>query len=157
MLPIISSRPLRIQVVYVYGTGSGRHYSYFDALHFWKSGSFWILSAVFFVSTTALYFVRRLAGFRVVSFVIGFMEVFAIVFGGGNVHYRHRLERWFFAIAMIASFFLVSLYLAEFSMNIVLREPQKIDTFAKLAKKTVPFFLSSHFAGRKSNIIEMLE
>lgn len=156
MLPIISHNSKRIQVMFVYGVDLKRQFNYFDVLSFWKSDNFWILCGVFSVSAIVLYLLRHLARSRTVDFVVGFLEVFAIVFGGGNIQYRHRLEKCFFAIALIASFFLVSIYLAEFSMNVVLRQPQNIDTFAKLAKQNVPFFLQSTLSEQKADINAML-
>lgn len=110
-----------------------------------------------FFGAIVLYHLRCLAEFRVVNFMTGFLEVFAVVFGGGNIRCRHHWEKMFFAIALFGSFFLVSIILANFSMHSVLfHEPIQVNTFEKLAKRNVPFYLSKELAAYKSEINGML-
>lgn len=157
LIPIPTNKFANVHVIFVFGSDFPRRFSSYDMLRLWKGASFWILSITLFFGAIVLYYLRRLAELRVVNFMIGFLEVFAVVFGGGNIRCRHYWEKMFFAIALFGSFFLVSIILANFSMHSVLfHEPIQVNTFEKLAKRNVPFYLSKELAAYKSEIDGML-
>lgn len=145
--PINAYKLVDICVIFVYGVDSPRQFSHFDVFHAWIN--IFLLSAVFVMGAIIVYYVRRFAGVRRIDFMVGFLEVFTVVFVGGNIRYRHHLERLFFAAALIMSFFLVSICLADYSMHSVLREPLKIDTFEKLAKQNITFYFDTQLKNDK--------
>lgn len=156
MLQPISGAQHRLQVFFVYGADFDRNLNYLKFSHFWESFELWLVTTMLLVCSTILYVLRRFTTMRRLDFFAGFLEVFAVIFGGGNIRCAHRYEKWFFAVALSTSFFLVSIYLADFSMHSVLNEPKKVDTFAKLAKQNVTFRLTSTLAQRKSQIESIL-
>lgn len=84
------------------------------------------------------------------------MEMFAVFLAGGNIRARHKWEKMFFAIALIGSFFGISILLAKFSMHSIFSEKfEKIDTFEKLAKQKVTFYIGPQQT--KEHIIELLK
>lgn len=124
----------RLRVFFVYSADFDRSRNLLKMSHFWESCEFWLVSSMLLVCSTILYHLRRFINIRRPDFFAGFLEMFTIIFGGGIIRYAHRYEKCFFAVAMSASFFLVSIYMAEFSMRSVV-EPKNVDTFGKLAKK----------------------
>lgn len=155
-IPIKTTRFSKIRVIFVYGSDFVRASSTFDMFYFWNGGYFWVLTSLLLIAM-CLYSLRRRIGFRRVDFVVAFLEVFSLVFGGGNIQYRHRWEKWFFAVGLTASFFLVTIYLADFSMHSLLnRGSLEIDSFGKLAKRNVTFHLGSNIMKEKAEITEIL-
>lgn len=146
----------QISMIFVYGSDFTRSIRSLDMISFWKSTSFWIVCAIFVVAAIILYQLRRVADLQCASIFIGLFEVFVVLFGGGNIRAQHRCERVFFAIMLVASFFLVSLYLADFSMHSVLYEPQRVNTFDELAKRDVPFYVNLILSQHEPKINAML-
>lgn len=143
--------------MFIYGVNSRRQISDQNALNFLTDGNVWLLIIVLSLNAAALYSIRRQAKLQRVSFVLGLLELFAIVFGGGNIRCRHSWEKRYFAIAMIGSFFLISLYLAYFSMHSMMHSKyQKIDTFEKLAKHNITYYLVSNLAENEVEVTQML-
>lgn len=154
--PIAGSEQSQIRVFFVYGADFSRNRNLFSTSQCMNNVIIWLTIATLLSSTIILYLLRHFVQVQRLDFVASFLDVFVVVFGGGSIRYRHRLEKIFFAITLIGAFFPVSLYLADFSMHSVLNEPQKVDTFAKLAKQNVTFRLTSTLATERSNINKML-
>lgn len=145
MIPINTNQRERIVILFVYGNDFHlvRKQNHFHSvLKFWRSAENWILCSIILVSVTILYVLRRLSGIRRPDFVMGYLEMICVVTGGGNISYRHRYERRFFTAAMVASFFLTSIYLSDFSMHSVIQDIYKVDTFAKLSEHNTKFYLT---------------
>lgn len=118
---------------------------------------FFILIPVFVLSSILLYGLRRLDGIQRVDFFHGYFEIVSMVVGGGRIRCTHKWEKLFFAIGMIASFFLISIFLARFSLeNMLILEPQRIDTFEKLAKQNISYHLNWFSRVHEEDIIELL-
>lgn len=144
-------------MIFVYGADFNNQFNPLDLFHLWKNRGFWVVLVVIFVSTAILYFIRRLATERMADFSMAFLEVFSVVIGGGSIQYQHRWERIFFAFGLGATFFLMSIYMADFSMSsVLLHGNQRIDTVGKLAKLNVPFFYALNLASHKFDLMEML-
>lgn len=156
LIPIDGKKQSPIRVFFVYGVDFDRSRTYFNPTQFWRSGDFWLFSIMLLVSAVILYVVRRIAKIRKVNFMVGLLEMFAVAVGGGNLRYQHRFEKIFFAIALIASFSFVSIYLADFSMHSVLNEPRKVDTFEKLAEQNVTFYMTSELVGVEMQVNHLL-
>lgn len=156
LLPLNPNQVDQISVIFVYGSDFPRRFILFDTGLFWNGTCFWIFCGVLVVAAIILYQLRRVAGLQCVSFLIGFLEVFVVVFGGGNIRAQHLYEKVFFAIMLVASFFLVSIYLADFSMHSVFYQPQRVNTFDELAKRNVTFYSASRLAEYESEITGML-
>lgn len=155
-LPIKSYRNSKLRVIFVYGVDFGRTHKSFIAGHFWESGQFWILCIAFSISSFVLYLLRHQTGFRTKGFLHGIFEIYIIFIGGGSVQIRRGLEKLFFAAMFVAAFFLISIYLADYSMHSVLNRQQKVDSFAKLAQHNVTFFLIPQLAEKKKSVTNML-
>lgn len=138
LLPFNSQALASVHVLFVYGDDFYRQNSYFDVFN--ASISFCLLCMVFLISAVILYYLRHLSTIQNVSFMVGFLEVFTVVFVGGRIRFQHRIEKIFFSVALMASFFLVSIFLADFSMHSVLQRPQ-VDTFEKLSQQNTSIFL----------------
>lgn len=144
-----------LKVFFVYSSGFTTHYSVF---HSWSGYDILFMNIPIFIAAIILYVLRRRrAELQNINFWSGFLDMYVVVFGGGNIRVRHRWERMFFAIGLIASFFLISLYLADFSMHSILNEnPNKIDTFEKLSKQNVTFYLTTNLIKHEAVIKGML-
>lgn len=154
--PIDTHKLPKIRIIFIYGIDFVRISESFDMFYFWNGGYLWVLTTLI-LGSIILYNLRRSTGLQAVNFVAGFLEMVSIIFGGGNIRYQHQLEKWFFAIGLTASFFLVSLYLADFSVqSILFRGSLKVDTFEELEKHNVTFGLSSHLAKYKNEIADMI-
>lgn len=144
------------RLIFIYGSDLVRESVGFNMLYFWTGRYFFIFISLM-LGAIILYKLRRSSGLQAVDFIAGFLEVFSMIFNGGNIRYRHQLEKLFFAIGLIASFFLVSMYLAHFSIySILFRDSSKVDSFVELAKYNVTFGLNSHLAEHKTRITDML-
>lgn len=108
---------------------------------FWESLSFWILCITFLVSAIILYFLRRPLDSQQESFLYCIFEILCIVIGNGNVRIRTGMEKLFFAAALVTAFLFVSIYLSNYSIHSLFDRHGKIDSFAALAKRDVPFYL----------------
>lgn len=153
LIPIDGTKQSPIRVFFVYGVDFDRSRTYFNPR---RSGDLWLFSIMLLVSAVILYLVRRIAKIRRVNFMVGLLEMFAVAVGGGNLRYQHRFEKMFFAIALIASFFIVSIYLADFSMQSVLNEPRKVDTFEKLAEQNVTIYMTSELVSVEMQVNHLL-
>lgn len=154
---INSYKWIRIRLIFVYGADYTRQFNRVNVYHLWEEVDVWVWCSVLFASATALYYLRRLAGIRQVDFMVGFLEVFSIAFGGGNIRYRHQWDRIFFGIGSLASLILVSIYIADFEMETITHHgAQKIDTIDKLAERNITFKMSGTLKPHKADITEML-
>lgn len=143
-----------ILVIFVYATADKHNLT---TIYSWDMSKFVILNLVLIICAIILYLLRRLADIQRRNFMTGLLEMYCIAFNAGNIQCQHRLERIFFVIALIASFFLVSLYLAEFSLQSVIHEsPHRIDTFEKLIQQNVTIYLASNMKRHKKETEEML-
>lgn len=149
--------PRFIRVFFVYALGFDHQNSHINLSNYWKDPVLGLFVVIFLVSVILLYILRHLVDLRRANFFNGLLEITATVFGGGQIHTQYHLERAFFAIVMIASFFLVPIYLADFSMHSVLLESEKINTFEKLAEQNVPVHVSSVLSSSRLYIADLLE
>lgn len=125
----------RIYIVFVYGADYSRQLNSFGVL--WEGVKFWILSATFIVSSIAMHHLRHAAHHQSEHFMSG----------GG-----HSWKKRIYAAALIASFSVVSIHLANFLVQV----PQKVNTFEKLANRNVTFHMSTLMTDHKANIVQML-
>lgn len=127
-------------------------------LHTWNGYKILFANMPIVCGAIILYLIRRRIDFENLNFWSGFLDVYAVIFGGGNIRIQNHWERLFFGVALIAAFFLISLFLANFSMHSVLYEnPYKIDTFEKLSQQTVKFYLSKHLQRHATAVKDMLK
>lgn len=143
-----------ILVIFVY-VASDKHN--LTTIYSWDVSKFVALNLILIICAIILYFSHRFAGIQRRNFVYGLLKMYHIAFNAGNMQSQHRFERIFFAIALVASFFLVSMYLAEFSLQSVIHDsPHRIDTFEKLTQQNVTIYLAPNMKRHKKETEEML-
>lgn len=133
---------MKLSVLFVYGKNSKRH-TYTDQLMFDRLISLifnWFILFYTF-SAVILHFLRRIAGLRHNGFISTIIDVAITFTAGGNLRVSNRLERWFFGILLIGSFFFSSLWLETKLYPSFLHPDRKIDTFHKLAEINPPIYL----------------
>lgn len=156
LLPIRLNQHTKLFVIFVYENGYIRPSKSVFSLHLWGLRKMWWFRIALISSAMILYLIRKRAEIQSDGFQ-GFIEVLAIVFGGGNIQSQHRWEKMFFAVAMVASFFLVAIYLADFSMHsTIYDDSQTVNTFDKLSKQNVTFVVNSFLAEETQLITQML-
>lgn len=144
----------KLRVIFVYGSNL-THYTYRDGTDFYLKGNFWIFDLMTFFFMITLYFLRRHTNARN-EISLCYLESNALFLGGGGVNAQSKLEKLFFAIAMTASFFIVSTAMATFSMHsMVPNKFNKIDSFAQLAQMNTTFHTTLN--ENKEHINEMLK
>lgn len=157
LITIGANQGTKLCVIFVYGNIDIRLRHTISSFRLYEGAGFCVLIVVFFVCAIILYLIRRHAKLRRIDFIAGLLDVHGAVIGGGSIRCQHRWERMFFAVTLIASFFLVSLYLADFSMHSIINlEYQKVDTVEKLSAKNVKFYLDPSLLKHKSFIEYML-
>lgn len=136
----------RVYIVFVYGADFPRG-QVDNVSCFWAGVTFWILSATFIVSTIFLHHLRHVAQYQSVDFMTGDLGMFPLVSSG-----EHSMKNRCYAVALITSFFAVSIYLANFLLHV----PQKVNTFEELANRNVTFHMSTLMTEHKENIAQLL-
>lgn len=76
------------------------------------------------------------------GYISCFIDVCIGLFGGGNLSMRHRLERWFFGIFLIANFFLMTFWVDGIFYPRFFIQDRSIKTFDQLAKVNPPIYMS---------------
>lgn len=156
ILPLYPYQLTKVRAIFVYGSDFRRQPTHYD-YQFFRYGNYWIM-VLFNLSVAVILYVLRRRTNTQSDISINLLDAIAIFYGGGNVHVQHKWEKSFFAIAMIGSFFFVSLMLANFSMHsITCQRFDKIDSFSKLAPRDIQFYISLSLADNKGYIIEMIK
>lgn len=102
-------------------------------------------------------FIRHRAGIRDDGIIVGCIEIMCVAIGGGPIRANHKWERHFFAILMVTLFFIVSIFMADFSMSSSIRDNlMNITSFKELAKQNVTFYIGSSLQRHKDVIEKML-
>lgn len=149
MAPYYIHYQVKLVVFFLYGEDFHRQSVLSNIINFFISSSFIPIYVLFLFLTIVLHCVRRLVNVPR-SFFTTWMDVCSVSIGGGQLQYRHKWERVFFAIAMIGSFFLISVIMAKFEMKAVISmNDDKIDTFEKLSKKNVPIYYADYWSSDK--------
>lgn len=153
--PINSYKQQNIRVLFIHAKNFNR--DTFPVYETWHNRNYYFICALFWLSVFILYLLRRRIGLRMKSFLDGYFEIVAICLGGRVIRYHHRYERMFFAILMVAAFFLVALHSSHFSMHVILRqETFKVDSFETLAKHNVSFGLLKTLSYEEEYITNLL-
>lgn len=149
-----------LRVIFVYAKGHVRKqivsfpmdeidFSRYDPTH-----------VTFFTAAIILFIIRLKARIHADSFVRTYAEVFTAAGGGGPIRCKHKLERLFFAVWMIGSFFFVSIFSAEHTMRVTLlytpSKPKMVNTFQDLSEENVSFYMSDCLAEYQTEITDML-
>lgn len=87
---------------------------------------------------------RQLAKLKRDGFVSSALDTFIAFFSGGNLRMQHRLERIFFGILLIATFFITSIWNDADLISCSLDSEQKIDTFQKLTQLNPNIYFSGY-------------
>lgn len=97
---------------------------------------------VFMTFAVIMLFFLRLGNLMLENnFTMAYVDVMAVVTGGGTIRYRDKLEKIFFGFLLLGSFYvnaicIENLLFAEF----LIKAPERIDTFEKLAKCNIPIY-----------------
>lgn len=94
------------------------------------------------ISAFVLWILRRKLDRPRNSFVSSFIECLVPFVGGGNVHIRHKLELWFFAILYLSAYFMISVLSGDILDSVVRIQTHKIRTFEQLSEINPPIYLS---------------
>lgn len=157
MYPIKSHLHYKLIVVYIYEKGYNRQHKYVTYLQFWERKNTWFLKPTIILGTIILYLIRKRAKLGM-GLCNGFLDVLIIFFGGGNIQSQHKWEKMFFSILMVAAFFWVSIYSANFSMHSTISDDfWTVSTFKMLAKQNVTFYLTRSVIKEQSIITQMLQ
>lgn len=112
-------------------------------------GSIWIQTVFICCATIMLYFLRR------GDLISALIDVLSGVIGGGNLRYRNKLEKIFFGFLFLGAFFINAIGLNSFLFATFLtQEPERINTFEKLAKYNPPFFHRNLPSNRRTSILQ---
>lgn len=138
----------RIRIIFIYGSDFNRQPIKNGIFRFWINENNTYVGMIILCSSLILYRLRRNANIENAIFWAGYMEMIVVLVAGGNIRARHKWEKMFFVIAvlnvLIGSFFGISIFLAKFSVHSIFSDKfEKIDTFEKLAKQKVTFFIGS--------------
>lgn len=148
----------KIAVIFVYGTDYERQ------LNIWivpPPVQLLIIVIVSFVViiTIILYIIRRKLKLRRDSSVSALIDIIIAIIAGGNLRTSHNIERLFFAIVLIAAFFIISIFTGNLLDCIYSVWNQKIDTFESLANINinVPIYINPSLQMYATNIHHMLK
>lgn len=151
--PLYPYQMIRCRVIFIYGSDYSRQ----PAHHGFDVGNYGLFNVLIVIISILLLILRWQANLQK-DISINFLEACAIFYGGGNIRAEHKLERIFYAIALIGMFFLISLILGDFSMkSIVSQRFEKIDSFSKLAERNMDFFITYTLTEHKEQITGMLK
>lgn len=95
----------------------------------------WIHILFIIFATIMLYFLRRGDLMHRSRITAAFVDVIIMVTGGGNIRFRDKLEKIFFAFLLLGSFYINAIRLDNFLFSTFLAQsPERVDTFEKFAK-----------------------
>lgn len=144
-----------IRVIFTYGKDVKRRIrNSLLSFEFLRQSSWYFVS--FLSVALLLYALRRKVGLHRSDFLSSFIDTEIIFFGGGNLQFNHRFERWILTIFLFGAFFLVSVWLNIYLFSSLVMVDQKIDTFEELAEIDPPIYLSMMLKGIEAIILEML-
>lgn len=141
-------------VVYYYPIGSKRQRK--EPFRNWMDNVTKFMDIFFFTTTIGLYMLRKFLKIRGDIFISSYFDVNIVIFGSGILHIRHKIERIFFGILLIGSFFLSSVWINGFLFENCLISEQKIDSFADLKRINAPIFIDQLLESHEGFILEML-
>lgn len=93
------------------------------------------------IAAIVLYFIRRMARLQGDNFASALIDTGITFTAGGHLRMHHKLERWFFGILLIGSFFFCALWLEMILLPSFLLPDRKVDTFDKMAQINPPIYL----------------
>lgn len=103
----------------------------------------WYIGLAFMLCFYILYFIRELTWTRRVNISNTFLDVFILLFGGGNLRYRHQIEKCFIGAILIAVFFILNIWFGGFLSHISTQTNlNSIDTFEKLSQTNASVHIS---------------
>ncbi|KAJ6643740.1 hypothetical protein Bhyg_08705 [Pseudolycoriella hygida] len=144
---------LPIQAIFLYGSDFSRQ----PTQQGFDIRNYWLLFVQIACGGIFLFILRRRDNIPS-DFSINFLELHGIIYGGANIRAKHKYERIFFSIALIGSFFIISLILSFYSMrSIVFLRHEKVDSFAKVAQRDVDFYITHALTQHKDSIALMLK
>lgn len=153
--PLYPFDPIELAVVFVYGANFQRQ---LNILTFPKAVQILSGLIVLFMSLAALILsiVRRKWHLRR-SNVLSVIEDIIISFiAGGNLQMRHKCERWFFGIMLVAAFFITSIFAGDLFDCIYRILFQEIDTFDKLIATKSPIYINQSLKMYRKDIWTMV-
>lgn len=104
-------------------------------------GTIWIQIMFIILATTMLYFLRIGDLMRRVGLLSTYIDVLIVITGGGNLRYHNKLEKIFFGILLLGTFFINSIGIDNFLFATFLTEgPRRIDTLDKLISSNLLIF-----------------
>lgn len=107
-------------------------------------------------SALILSIIRRKLNIRRSGLISTLIDTLISFVAGGNLRVKHGMERWFFAILLIGTFFITTIFaggLLDYFYRIL---DQKIDTLEQLAVVNSPIYVSSSAKMHVNQIGEML-
>lgn len=108
-------------------------------------------------ATIVLWIIRRKLQRPRNSIISAFFECLVPFTGGGSVQMRHKLERWFFAVMYMSSFFIIAVFAGDILDSLVRIQIQSISTFEQLAEINPPIYIRNEMALHSEEIREMLK
>lgn len=127
-------------------------------LYFWDKTTVCMSLVLIGAMAIVLFLVRRYADYRVRSFGDAIFDVIPLSLLLRTFRFNHRSERLSFTIACVGSFFLVSMYLAKFSMHtIVSNDTYTVDTFQEAAKYNPKYRVTVVLRSHMKAITDIIE
>lgn len=145
----------QLSIVFVYGTDLKRQK--FHQLFSVEGEEIYQLTGLFStVAAAVLCFLRRKYRLKRDGYLSSMFDVQIAFIGGGNLRMRHKLERWFFGILLIGTFFYMTFWQEAVLFQSFLISDQSIDTFNELVEINPPVFSFLVSKKNEERIIEML-
>lgn len=136
--PITFNSIERVYIVFVYGIDLNRSLTNLNILNMFARAGF----HVFFTAcaTIMLYFLRRGDFLRRNSLISDYVDVMIAVIGGGNLRYRNKLEKIFFGVLFLGSFYINAIGINFLFETFLAQVPERIDSIETLSKSNHPIF-----------------
>lgn len=129
----------QLKVIFVYGTDNKRGMDIFRLSRSVKL-AIGLITMLLVAATITLYTIRSNLKLPSNSIASSIMDCLIPFIGGGNLRMKHRMERWFFGILLIGSFFVVSVFGGDLLDSIVNVRMSRIEHFGDLPKISTPCF-----------------
>lgn len=153
--PLYPYHSIELSVIFLYGTDFERHMNILLI-----PGSIETLAYIIllFVSSAAiiLCIIRRKLKLRRDGLISTFIDTVVAFVAGGNLQMKHKLERLFFAVMLIAAFFITSIFAGSILFYMYRILNQKIDTFKLLDNVNSPIYINQGFGMLNEDVHQKL-
>lgn len=153
--PLYPYNAIELKALFVYGSDYGRVLNIFTFPTSVKVViAFITLSVV--LAALLLRFIRYKYNLPRADFLSTLTECIIPLIGGGDLHMHHKIEKLFFGIYFVGTFFIMAIYSGDIVDTIVRLSNQKITKFSELAVIKPKYHISNKIYDQKDAIHERL-